>query len=140
LKNRNFEKLGHHSNGLLFEIRQSIFILIHGFEYLLDGVAGQDDEVDQQKRPEDVNLDHFEISADEAKQEGEGCPLPYFDFAQGACQWLIAGVIKADSCTPAVARIRINLLGEGVQVFLLHFAVLKVLSHSSGRKIPDQEL
>ena len=38
------------------KVGKIVFILLHGFEYLLDGVADQQNEVSQQKWPKDVDF------------------------------------------------------------------------------------
>ena len=44
------------SGGHLLKVGKIVFILLHGFEYLLDGVADQQNEVSQQKWPKDVDF------------------------------------------------------------------------------------
>lgn len=54
------------SNWHFVEVCQAVFVFLHCFQYLLDGIASQDYEVDQKERPEDINLHHFEVGADQS--------------------------------------------------------------------------
>lgn len=57
-------------------------MFIHGLENLLDGVASQHDQVEEQQRPKDVDLYHLEVGAGQPKREGKSGPLPHLHLAQ----------------------------------------------------------
>lgn len=57
-------------------------MFIHGLEYLLDGVASEYHQVEEQQWPKDVNLYHLEVCAGQSEREGKSGPLPYLHLAQ----------------------------------------------------------
>ncbi len=82
--------------GGLFEIRQVVAILIHCFEDFEDGVDGQSCDIEQQQWPEDVDLQHLEITADGTESKCEGGPGPYALFAKSSRQGLVLASVAVD--------------------------------------------
>lgn len=72
------------SNRHFLEVIKPISVSLHGLQYLLDGVAGQDDKVDQQQGPKHIDLDHLEVRAYCAQNEGKSCSLPDLHLSQCA--------------------------------------------------------
>lgn len=60
---RRCSKKDKQSNSHLLEVIKPISVSLHGLQDFLDGVAGQDDKVDQQQRPKHIYLDHLEVCA-----------------------------------------------------------------------------
>lgn len=86
-----------HSNRLFLEVRQPILIGLHGSKDLLDRVASQYDEVDQQQWPEDIDFYHLEIGANCAHNEGKRSTLPDLDLAERTSQRFIIRVLQIES-------------------------------------------
>jgi len=72
-------------SGALLEVRKVVAISVHGFEYLEDGVEGESGEIQQQEGPENVDLEHFEVAAEDCQSEGHGGPGPDALLAKRTC-------------------------------------------------------
>ena len=128
------------SNRLLLEVGKPVLVGLHGAEDLLDGVAGQHDEVDQQKRPEDIDFYHLEIGAHRAHDEGESSALPDLDLTQRTRQGLVLGVLQAEAHSLIAASAGSYLLSERENRLVLLFSFVLVLCNSAGREVADEEL
>lgn len=127
-----------HSNRLFLEVRQPVLVGVHGSQDLLDGVAGQDYEVDQQQRPEDIDFYHLEVGADRPHYEGKSSTLPYLDLAQRTGQGLILRVLQVEAYPLIPRSVGSDLLCERENGLIFIFSLILMLRHPSRREVADE--
>lgn len=116
-----------HSNRLFLEVRQSVLVGLHGAQDLLDGVAGQNYEVDQQQRPEDIDFYHLEVGADRPHYEGKSSTLPDLYLAQRTSQGLILRVFQVEAYSLNPRSVGGYLLCERENGLIFLFSLVLVL-------------
>jgi hypothetical protein len=121
------------------KIGQSIFVLIHGLQDLLDSIAGQYDEVGKQKGPEHINLYHFEVGANESHDESKSGSFPDFHLTQRSNQRFVGGVLQVESAFLLVGYVVSgNMVCEGVHTFSFVVIAFRVVGDSAGSKVANE--
>lgn len=129
-----------HSNRLLLEVRKPVLVGLHGAKYLLDRVASQHYEVDQQQWPEDIDFYHLEVGASRAHDEGKGSTLPDLDLAERTRQRFILRVLQVEAYSLIACSVGGYLLSKGENRLMLLFSFILMLCNPAWREVPDQQL
>ena len=82
--------------GSFAKVDEAVLVAVHGLEDFEQGVDCQSCEIEQQERPEDVDLKHFEVGAGEAQAEGEGGAQPEVFLAEGADEGFVAVAVLVE--------------------------------------------
>ena len=118
-------------------------MLLHRPENLLNRVAGQQHEVQQHQRPENIDLHHFKIRAGQTEQEGKSCTLPHLHLAQRPRQRLIARVLQTNPTLIFCWR-PVKLLGKDTTIKTLGLivcpSVILLVPDALGCEVTDEQL
>ena len=116
-------------------------MFLHGLENLLNGVAGEEDEVEEHQWPEDIDLHHFKIGAGQSQQEGKSCTFPHLHLPQGASQWLISCMFQSNAAL-IFSRMLIKLFCKGASIktfgLIVCLRVVFLFGDALGCEISDQ--